>query len=571
MITKIRSYLVTHYRIIILAIFIGLIYSVPQYIDKSTRVDFQGIHMGVVKDTTFYMTRVKDVIDGHIFLTNPYLYEHKDGAPMQFWVPDYILAKPIQWFGLSISTGFIVWTFVLTTILALLSYSILFIITKSKDWSILGVALLHLGIFGTKFLRLPPPGLTFVFWLLTLLCLLLFINKGSKRYILASAVSFGLLFSIYPYYWTFYVVVLAVFIFLSILLRYKEIPYKKYVLIIFGGLIIGIPYFIPLFHSSNLPGYAESLARLGLIQTHFPSGIDSVLVAFITVIIFLFFYFKKFITINQQNIFLFSGVLSAIIVVNQHLITGKNVEFSSHYVLGNMFWCAFVLIYLLVKWLDKQPQKLNKLALVCCSIIVSLMALYGAIGVINQQVVYRQAEDYIQNYGPIFDWLNKNALSDQVVFANDDVSEYLPIHTSQNIYFSGGSILSFMTDAEVQNRFVINRYFDTFTDEYIRKSQRQIFGGYYVNEYGHNMSKNKVLKLLGMKQSSYVMVPDEAVQKIKTLAQNIQKQSFEKEIKTYKVDYLVWDKFKNPNWKIDGLNFLKKVYTSGNLIIYKVN
>lgn len=571
MIAKIKLLFIEHYRIIILMVLIGLIYSAPQYIDKSTRSDFNGIHIGVVKDTGFYMARVKDVIDGHPYLTNPYLYEHKDGAPMQFWIPEYILAQPIIWFGLSISTGFILWTFVLTIILALLSYLILFILTKSKEWSLLGVALLNIALFGIKFLRLPPHGFTFVFWLAALLCLLLFINKSRKSYLIASAVTFGLLFSIYPYYWTFYVVVFAVFIILSILLCYKEVPYKKYLLIISGGLIVGIPYFISLWQSSNLSSYTESLTRLGLIHTRFPSGIDSVLVASIVAIIFIIFYFRKIVTINHQSVFLFSGVLSAAIVVNQHLITGKNVEFSSHYMLGTMFWCGFVSLYLLTQWLGKQSQIINKVVLTISAVIVSIMALYGAIGIINQQLVYRQAEDYVQNYAPIFDWLNKNAEIDQVVYTNEDLSAYIPIYTAQNIYFSGGSILSFMTDIEVHNRFIINRYFDNFTDDYVRYNQRQIFGGYYVNEFGHNKSKNKLRKLFGMKQVPYTMVPDEAVLKIKTLAQTIQKESFEKNIKTYRVDYLVWDKMKNPEWKVENLDFLKKVYTSGEIVVYEVD
>ncbi|MCX6701650.1 MAG: hypothetical protein NTX96_00430 [Candidatus Zambryskibacteria bacterium] len=85
-----------------MALLVGIISSLPQYIDLSTRPGFKGISMGVMKDVGFYMARARDVIDGHPYLTNPYLYEHKEGAPMQFWIPDYILARPIQWLGLSI-------------------------------------------------------------------------------------------------------------------------------------------------------------------------------------------------------------------------------------------------------------------------------------------------------------------------------------------------------------------------------------------------------------------------------------------------------------------------------------
>jgi uncharacterized membrane protein len=571
MIIKIKLFLINHYRIIMLALLMGIILSLPQYIDKSTKPGFQGISMGVMKDVGFYMARARDVIDGHPYLTNPYLYEHKIGAPMQFWIPDYILAKPIQWLGLSIPDGFILWTFVLGTLLALLSYMILFVLTKSKEWSLLGMALLHFGLYGIKFLRLPSPALVFVIWMATLLFLLLYINKKENKYVVTSAISFGMLFNVYTYYWTFYVVVFVVFIALSLLLRLKDISYKKYFLIFSGGLIVGIPYFFSSWQSLALPGYGESLARLGMIHTYFPSGIDSVFVASVVAIIFIILYFKKFVTINEQNVFLFSGVLSAAIVINQHLITGKNLEFSSHYMLGNMFWCAFVVTCLLVLWLKNKSHKIQKVILILSVIVVSIMSLQGAIGIIKQQIGYSPSEIYVQNYASVFDWLNKNAKLDDVVFANEDLNNYIPIYTSQNVYFSGLAILSFMTNEEVKNRFIINHYFDDFTDGYIRLMQRNIFGGFYVNEYGHNLSKNKLRKLFGLPLVAYQMVPDLEIQKIKLLAQTIQKNSFEKELKTYRVDYLIWDSAKDPNWKVKDLKFLKQVYSSNGIIIYKIN
>ncbi|MCX6701649.1 MAG: hypothetical protein NTX96_00425 [Candidatus Zambryskibacteria bacterium] len=325
----------------------------------------------------------------------------------------------------------------MTFLLALLSYLILFVLTKSKKWSLLGTALLHLGLFGLGFLRLPPPGLVFVFWLTTLLFFLLFINKNENKYAVASAISFGFLFNLYPYYWTFYVVVFAVFIFLSLIFRLKDVSYKKYFLIFCGGMFVAIPYFISLWQSSKLPGYNESLIRLGMIFTHFPSGIDSVLVASIVVVIFIILYFKKYVTINQQNIFLFSGVLSAIIIVNQHLITGKNIEFSSHYMLGNMFWCAFVVIYLLSLWLKDKSQKIQKWILILVVVVVSFISAQGTVAIVKQQVSYGPADIYIQNYAPIFKWLNNNAKLDEVVCANDDISnsKYLFIQLFRFVFY----------------------------------------------------------------------------------------------------------------------------------------
>jgi len=570
-IIKIKIFVREHFWIVFLAVFLGIISSVPQYLGQPSRPGFRGVYTTVSKDTIFYQARAKDVIDGHPFVTNPYLAEHKSGAPMQFWIPDYILAKPIGWFGISVPAGFIIWTFFLTAILALLSYAVLLIITESKKWSVLGVLLLHLGLFALKFIRLPPPGLNFIFWLLVLLFALLFLTKGKKVYVVGSALSFGMIFNIYPYYWTFYVTVFAVFTACTLLFRMKDVPYKKYALIFGGGLLVGIPYFIFAYMSTHVEGYAESLERLGVIHTRFPSGISTVVVGGMVIVIFILAYMKRVILIKPLSVFLFAGTLAGIIVMNQHLITGRNGEFSSHYDLGNMFWFAFSSIYVLNEWFKGKSEKVKKTVFVLACLVTTFLAFRGAEALIDQQITYRESEPYIQNYRPIFDWLSVHSNPEDVVYANGDLSTYIPIYTKQNVYYAGYSILFFMTDKEVHERFIINNYFEKFTDEFVRKNQRGIFGGYYVNEYGHNASKNKVRKLFGMETVSFDMVPLHEVDNIKTQAQAIQKNTFEQALKAYKADYVVWDSIKNPNWKVDKLKSLERVYEFNGIIIYKIN
>ena len=394
MIRKIKSFLVGHYRIILVALFIGVISSLPQYLAQSSRLNFQGMYVGVANDMSFYQARARDIIDGHIFLTNPYLAEHKTGAPMQFWIPDYILAKPIQWLGLSVPLGFIIWTFFLTFILTIISYFILLILTKSRNWSFLGAVLLHLGIFGNQFLRLPPPGLTFIFWLVALLSMLLCIEKDGRWGWLSAAFFFGMLFNIYPYYWTYYVIFYVVFVVLSFVLG---LPWKKYVRIFLVGLIVAIPFLISTWQSLQMPWYAESSRRLGMIATHFPSGVSSVVVCGIAICLFLWAYRKKIIAKNSTTILLFSGFLAGIIAVNQQIITGQNVEFSSHYILGSEFMVVFGIFYVLVLWLKVKSEKFQKIFLILGFAIVFVISVFGVFSIIKPQLAYNQEVVDIQN------------------------------------------------------------------------------------------------------------------------------------------------------------------------------
>ena len=571
MILKLKSVFKTHYFIIFFALFMGLVSSLPQYFNARAIPNFQGIYEQMTDDVNYYKVRAKEVIDGHPTLINPYIFEHKDGSSVQFWVPDFILAKPIGWFGLSVSEGFIFWNSILIPIIILLSYYLFLLITKSKFWSFLAMIFFYSGIYSTEFLRLPSPGLNFIFFLCALLFVFLFIREQKNSYAIMSAISFGLLFHIYPWYWTYFIVLFGVFLATSYILKLKDFSYKKYLYVILGGLIIGIPYFLSVWRSSQLPGYGETLARTGLINTHFPSGIFSVAVISIIILVSAVFYIKKVIKIDKTSIFVFCCLISGIIATNSHIITGKNLEFSSHYLLGNMFVSLLAFVYLLSIYLKDKSEKIKKTFMLLFSICVLVLMFTGISRLVAQETSSSQNVSYIQNYAPVFDWLNNNAENDQVVYSNDQINSLIPIYTSQNVYFSPYSLIFLMTNDEVEKRFIISHYFEDFTYEYILSKYRSVFGTFYLNEHAHNRSKNKLRKFFGIAPVSYVEYPSEEIERIIEKAKLLQSDSFENQIKTYQVDYLVWDKNKNPDWKLSRFKFLSQVFSEGDIIVYKVN
>lgn len=570
MLDRTKKIIQIHYLVIFLCLFIGLISSLPRYIGGKNTTNFQGIYNQIVGDEAFYDARAKDILDGHYPISNPYIYEHKNDLPIEFWIPDYILAKPIGWLGLSVPEGFILWNFILTFILALLSYIALFILTRSISWSLLGTTLLHLVLFNGDFIRLPSPGLNFVFWLLTFIFLLLYLDSEKPKHAIFASFFFGTLFHTYPYYWTFYTVLLGVFIVLSLILRLNDFSYKKLFFVILGGFAVSSPYLVSFFKSLKSIWYDETLARLGLISSHFPSGISIVLVTGVSIIFFLYLYFKKEIDLNKQNVFIFSGLLAGAISVNQHIITGKNLEFSSHYYMSVIFWSIFAVVYGLSIFFKKYPENIQRTFLYTVSITLFVLALLGTYKLVVLEMVYSEGDVYVQNYKPVFDWLKENTPTDSVVFTNDNLSYYIPIYTANDVFFNAHGILFFMSNSEANERFIMSHYFDTFTPEYVVDKQRMIFGGYYINEYKHNLSKNKVRKLLGMKTMDYIFIPSIEIEKIITEAKIIQKESFDKALGSYKVDYIVWDRNINPKWKLERFEFLKPLYTANNIIVYSL-
>ena len=138
-----------------------------------------------------------------------------------------------------------------------------------------------------------------------------------------ASISLGLLFNFYPDHWMFFIVTLVIFLMLSAVMR-RSIPYKQYIGIILGALVIGSPYIISSLGSRQACRCIGHSARIGLIHTHFPSGIENVGLSLIVLVVFFWFVYKKIVPVSKWKwgLFLLSGVAGAIVVVNQHVITG---------------------------------------------------------------------------------------------------------------------------------------------------------------------------------------------------------------------------------------------------------
>ena len=159
-------------------------------------------------------------------------------------------------------------------------------------------------------------------------------------------------------------------------------------------------------------------------------------------------------------------------------------------------------------------------------------------------------------------------MKDQVVYADDDLSAIIPIYTSDNVFYSADAELFFLTDKEVENRFIINHYFDTFTPEYVLSNQRSIFGGYYINQFGHTRSEDFLKKLLHLPYPPNQLLPQTVINSVISDAQKIQQNNLTTEIKTYKIDYLIWDSVHDPKWLVP--KTYKLLYSSDGIFIYKV-
>jgi len=572
-----------HWIAVVISVILGLLMVLPfLYFQIKLGENFKGILPEIVNDENFYYARIKDIIDGHPFLGNAYLYEHKNELPQQVFLAEWLLARPLKLFGISIGAGHLIYNFLFPAIAFLLAYTAFYLILRRKFWSLIFSLFLFFGLFPLAFIRPISPQFNFIFWLTQFIFFWLFITERRRKWVWLSAVNFGLLFYIYPYYWTFYLIFFLIFIAFD-LLNFKrfhrslptgDLPKgdnygsKEIIKIIVGGLVLAIPYFCINYLSSRLPHYTETLTRLGMIYTRFPSGFRIIFWSALGLAAFSCFLWRKIIAWDIKTIFFVLGILASIIAVNQHLITGKNFEFSSHYDMGAIFFLVFALAYLVSRCNTNTRTHTNVINIVL-GFLISVFIVWGILDYSQRVFGIDENVIYQQNYAAIFDWLNKNTAKDSVVYANADLSGLIPVYTADNVYYVREANLFFISDKEVLDRFILNNFFGKFDRDFVVENVRSIYGVRYIDAYGHAVQGNKLRKILGLRLEPEIYLPEEVIEKVMVRADELQKEDFLKELKKSNIDYLIWDKTKNPSWRIDEQKF-KKVFSAGDTIIFQM-
>jgi hypothetical protein len=562
-----------HYLIIVLSLAVGILSSVPQILSAEKVDNFQGIYKAINNDEIYYLARAREIIDGRYNIANPYLFEHKNSLQMELWLPDYLLAKPLALFKINnIQKGYIFYDFLLTFILSVVTYAILYKLTKSTLMSFLVAAFLHLNLFFNTFNRSPAPQLDFIFWLLLFLVLLNFIEKRSFGLAIYSGILSGILFYIYPYYWTFFVVFIILFFVGNFFVK-EKINYKKFLLIFSIAFFISIPYFFYSLRASTSPYYLETLKRVNLVETHFPASGRVIVWGSIILLVYLVGLRKKFFKSGDGiPSFLMIGVLASIVVSNHNIITGKNFQFSSHYWMPFLFIFIFSLAYLFGALVEKfDSRRIKIILLLFFSLYVFYHPFLFVVNVVEGRAfVYDEIEKKRQDYAPIFNWLNGNTKKDNVVFANTELSSLIPIYTSNNVYSSSMAGLHFMSNQELQERFILNNYWDQMNEQYAIDHKFGIWGSYHQTVHDINRTKNKLRRVFGMEQKEYVKIPGKDINNFLDFSKDIKNNNFEVQLKKYKVDYFIWDKEADKNWSVEKLNFLKLIVEINGLRIYKV-
>lgn len=564
----VRSCIRAHRWGIAFAIFFGLLMALPYIIFPWQIGDsYHGIGRIIADDTFFYLARIRDAMDGYLNLASPYLWEHKAGLPHQLFFVEDALGLFYRALRLDILSGFILTTGIASALVALLTYAIAYTISHSSKRAVLLTAFLFIGLFPLAFFRPISPQTNMLFWLAQIYILLLCAVKPmTARLVAANALAFGLLFYVYPYYWMHLAVVYVLFI--AYLWFADRARAKLIGLSVIGGSVLAIPYLVLNYMESRLPEFGEIVVRMGMVQTHMPGSLDVLMSVGICVIVSALLW-KEGIRPMIGTIFLAISTVSVAIATNQQVITGRDVFFSSHFRDIGIFSSAFLLIALAPAIFARMKHPRRWLI---GTVVMMLVVIGGGMKAYAVTIVSVSEQSMrMQAYGPVIDWLNAHAPKDAVVYANEELSQVIPVYTSANIFFSNQINLSLVSDAESMRRFVYNNYFASFTPEMIAKNERSVFTLRYIAQAGKMRQGNKLRRLLGMDPIPFEVLPEERVQDATRKANEIRQSSdVSAAWREFRVDYILWDRLIDSEWAFKDRTDLAPVYQDDRFTIYTI-
>jgi hypothetical protein len=576
-----------HWGVVILATMVGLAILLPTVlsINKIGLENFKGIYPMFNDDEDYYLTLTKEVYDGHISLSNPYIQEYKEGTYLFPPVPEITYSTFAKLFGIAIVTVSVINDFLLPFISVLLLYFLFFKTTQSSKKIALLLTSIFFIFFINTFSRPISPQFGFIFLLIGLnLIWIISTNKHDIKkiflYNLGLGVVFGILVYSYPFYWMTLGVVYTLWTFVIYFID-KDFKYwfKNWLAFFVPALVFFVPFIINTLTLRENPLFIETNLRMGFINTHIPGAFFNVGLIFLCIPLA---YVLLFICKNKSTAF-FSPILilSGIILNWQNIITGQTLQFPPHfYLVMVLFTFLIVSIFLSNTKKDFDGNYSYKIKI---SLLIIFCILFLILHKQKGEIIYSWKNIYspvdiadLQKAAEPLNWLEKNTPKDSTLFVLAKNYDWMiPIYTDNNVYFNTNAGLSMMSDVELEKRWVIQHFFDSVSSKEIY-GNREIWTNKFIEKYKSTESRRKILQFItNNKYPETILMDSLYVDRVIKSYEEFRSMGFEKAIKTYAVDYIIIDKsYKQYDTLVDrfkNYHFLTPTVQFGDTLIYKVN
>lgn len=442
---------------------------------------WEGVLPPGTTDSRYYYGRIHEVVDGHPFVGNPYAYEHRNALSPAFFLPDVISAVPVL-LGVPFVVAVLFNIFVWSLIFLLLSFTLLRLLRLPVWWAVLWSVLAYIASYSFM-LRPTVMQIIYPVFLLFLIAFLKFLYEPLSRR-RAVWLSLTAASTFYAYTYLSYIVLLTfafLFFWFLAVRRFKELR----VLIIAGlyTILLLVPFGIYTLLQMGDPNYFETFSRIGLVYTHIPS-IEAyyygrwVVMGLAAFGLLLAFFPKNEEGDSARKVFWLAtgtGLLSGLLL---NVITGVELTLGVHIGRFTFPWVALLLGAGLYEWYATKPTSIGANTTSAKYAVVSVLLLILSVGVlanIPRGLGFFNSNNRgdtiasLQSYAVPLKWLNQNMPEQSVIWANESISQYVPIMTQHYPLFVSQTALHSMSSQELENRYLLSRSMRLLTIEDLKR------------------------------------------------------------------------------------------------------
>ncbi len=552
------------YALIFLSIMIGAATALPQLVAIHTAGEhFAGVYPLVNDDQRYYEARINKSSRGDTFLSNAYIAEYRGESTSLQWFSDWVLSRTSAMFGGSVQAWAIFFDFLLPAIIVLLAGCIAYLVTGSAVFALTATLLFNGYFFFGAFNRSPSPQFNILCILGFILSMLLFLRSARLWYLGLALLSLAASFYVYPYYWTYLFLVLGLFTLYLMYMRAWQLV-RATLAVSFAASIVAMPYFYAWWHNMALPYYAESTERVGLVESHVPGGFIILAFTLPTLLAFFIAYRMRLVALDTGAAFLVSLVIAAVLAVEQHIVTGMELEFSSHYYVPALFSALLLAVFMAARVCERINVKSRTI------LATALLSLAGllAVGHVTGTVLRHSSPGDVflaeQRYGPLLSWINASA-GESVFWAGPSLSSLIAAYTGAYVVYAPEANFFLMPQEEVYERFAYQRYFEEpLTEDIARAHERDLWRVKYINRAAQGQL---VRRVFGKPQSGGI--PPDAIEDAIRAEKRVRARGFLENAELFGVAYVIFDKHSDAPSAYAAFETLDLVWEDRDILIFQ--
>ncbi len=554
--------------------------------------DWQGVvPAGYVFDSEFYIVRMIKGTQIFPFGNNPFFIESAEDFNPALSAADYIAAIPLK-LGLPLVTTLIFNTVFWNLVFVIFLWLFLRNLGISANWIFWLMPIIYFSVYGA-IIRPVVWQVVLPFFMFFLFGFSAWLKNSTlaNKIMLAGGIA-GTLY-IYPYTWQISFLTLGLY-FVWFLINHQWSKSKSQMQIIILALIIALPAMLYLYKIISNPLFPEFLKNIGSIKTYLPSKVSFQLARWPVINIFLWHIMARFMPrlggdkdFNRARVLLSIYGLAIFILSMSPFITGRDGAIGDHMGRELFFWLSVsvaVSIYSIFSNGDfyglKSYKKIIIILLVAINIIPVLKHYKRSL--LQPFQATKSEIMAVQDYAKPTAWLEKYDKNPSVVWASSSIGGYSSI-LSKN-YVLGSSDLAYQywnTKREIQERYLVSKYFDDITPQFLNDDSTAALGHSYVRRLDDLKWKSNICGMLKFimlngcfPTSSSLTLSELLSQKNKDIAELISKN--EKEIrphiaewlKKYRVVYAIKDVKNDPGFHIEKFKNFKEIYNDGRFVMY---